>query len=178
MKAYGLALLMLGATMVLGACDSQGGAGLLGPAVAGSFSAEDAAVGASGRRVGNDRCRLQGQLVGVAHHLLASGKASFEKRGADLRLSVQAEDIDIALAGQMARVVVGGQVSTTLDRRVQIGCLDAACLRGAFDLNLDTRDGNLVPDFTGKTNCADAAIKVTVTDEHGAVIVTGMMTVK
>lgn len=187
MTVYGMVLVLAVATMlVLGGCDSQGGAGFLGSAATGPVTTygplfdEDSSFGDTdtGRRVGNDECRLRGQLDGVSHQLLSSGKASYEKRGNVRRLSVQVEDIDISLAGQTATVIVGGQVSTSLNTRVPIVCPGgAACLLGGFDLNLDSRQFDVVPDFTGKLNCADAAIKVTVLDELGRQIVTGMMTI-
>lgn len=195
MKTYGMIMSVYGFLMafavvtllVLAGCDAQGGASFLGAAGSGPVStdglgddsqAADSSEDPFGRRLGTDRCRLQGALEGVGHHLLSSGKASYEKRGGDRRISVQVEDIDLSLAGRSARVIVGGQFGTALDQRIQIGCLDAACLLGAFDLNLDTRDLQGVPDFTGKTNCADALVKVTVLDANGAVIVMGMMIAK
>jgi len=170
MTVYGMALVLAVATMlVLGGCDSQGGAEFLGSAATGpvstdgplfdegtSFENSDA-----GRRAGNDRCRLQGQLDGMGQYMLASGKAKYEKRGNDRRISVQVEDIDISLAGQTATVMIaGGAISAPLIMEVPIVCPgNMGC---GFDLNLDTRRSDNVPDFTGMT-CA-TAIEVTVLD--------------
>ncbi len=184
MTVYGMALVLAVATMLaLGGCDSQGGTEFLGSAATGPVSTngplfdDDGSFGDSdtGRRVGNDQCRKQGKLNGVGQFILASGKAKYEKRGNDRRISVQVEDIELAgIAGQTATVTVSGPFGM-LSESVVIGCLDAACTLGSFDLNLNTRDAQHVPDFTGQTNCADATITVIVMNESGMKIVTGTM---
>ena len=83
---------------------------------------------------GGNRLRLEARLSGEGTP--ASGKAKFEARGTRLRLSVEVEDF--ITAPGVAVIDVAGHTYTVN--------LSAA---GFGDLNLDTENGQAVPDLSG-----------------------------
>ena len=121
------------------------------------------------------RCRLRGRSRGTTAHPLASSKSKFEKSSDRLRISVEGEDLAAEFIGTPAAVEVGGHDLGT----VEIVCLnplaDPPCTLGGFDLNLDNRDGDIVPDLVGAGSCRDATVPFVVKDENGDVIGTSEM---
>jgi hypothetical protein len=76
------------------------------------------------------------RLVGTARAPLASGTAKFEQQSTRRKFSVEAEDLR-AFNGARAAVAVDGR---------QVGT--APISLGKFDLNLDTRNSQSVPNVT------------------------------
>lgn len=93
----------------------------------------EAEAGRGGGR-GGSQVRLQARLAGAGTP--ASGKARFEARGSRMKLSVEVEDF-IGAPG-VASVDINGTVYT-----LQINAA------GFGDLNLDTENGQSVPNLSG-----------------------------
>lgn len=89
---------------------------------------------AGGGGGGGARVRLQARLGGAGTP--ASGKANFEARGSRMKLSVEVEDF-IGAPG-VATVDINGSTYA-----LQINAA------GFGDLNLDTENGNSVPNLSG-----------------------------
>lgn len=125
-----------------------------------------------------DRCRLRGRMQSGAMHLLASGEGKFEKRNNRLKLSVEVEDLAAEFIGTSASINVGGDDLGT----IEIVCINPlampACTLGGFDLNLDSDNGDIVPDLVGMDDCADVSVMFTVTDLNADMIGSGTMILK
>ncbi len=96
---------------------------------------------------GAPETRLESELAGDT---LASGKAKWEQRGHRTKLSVEGEDF----SGETATVSLFCE-TTQVEAVVLVG--------GFFDLNLDSRVGDSVPD-------CDVGDLVSVTDSDGNTI--------
>ena len=98
---------------------------------------------------------LEARLTSTSADPLASGKAKFEQRSDRTRFSAEVEDI--STDGTGFTVTVNGSTVGTLN-----------VVGGIGDLNLDTRDGQTVPDMS-------AGDTVEVTGPDGTLILTGTL---
>lgn len=101
------------------------------------------------------RIKLQGTLTATAAEPLASGKATFERRGSRLKFSTEVEDLAHT---SKIRVAVNGKTVGT-----------APVVLGAADLNLDTLLGHTVPSLS-----AGATVRV-YNAATGALLLSGQL---